>query len=99
METSHAPAEHFWTARDLAAVLRVAVGSIYNWVSQGRLPAQRVNGCLRFDPADVRTWLERQRWSTPLLPFERTDDPRASAEWHTRRRVVLLNPGRDERRK
>jgi len=99
VEKNPAPVEHFWTARDLAAVLRVSSGSVYNWVSQGRLPAQRVNGCLRFDPADVRAWLDVQRRSMPLFPFEPANDPSASTDAPPRTRVIPFDPGRDKRRK
>ena len=99
VEKNPAPVEHFWTAQDLAAVLQVASGTVYNWVSQGRLPAQRINGCLRFDPADVRTWLEGQRRSIPLFFFEPVNDPSPSTDAHARTRVIPFDPGRDKRRK
>jgi excisionase family DNA binding protein len=99
VEKNPAPVDHFWTAQDLAAVLQVASGTVYTWVSQGRLPAQRVNGCLRFDPADVRAWLDGQRRSIPPLPFESAKDTTASTDAYARTRVIPFDPGRDKHRK
>lgn len=54
--------ERLWTVRDVAAFLRVPVGTIYQWrVRSEGPPAMRLGRHLRFDPAEVVAWARRQR--------------------------------------
>ena len=49
-------AECLWTAKDVAAFLRVSVSWVYLHVQQGDLPYRRVGGLVRFAPEDVRAY-------------------------------------------
>ncbi len=48
------------TVAELAERLKIAPGSIYHWVSQGRLPFIRFSArCIRFRESDVASLLDR----------------------------------------
>ena len=50
-----------WTAQDVADYLTVPIATLYQWRYLGTGPtAYRVGRHLRYEPAAVRTWLERQ---------------------------------------
>ncbi|MEV4810272.1 helix-turn-helix transcriptional regulator [Micromonospora avicenniae] len=53
--------ERLWTVQDVAAFLGVPVGTLYQWRYRRTGPrAARVGRHLRYDPADVRAWLDQQ---------------------------------------
>jgi len=47
--------------RELSEWLGVATGTLYNWVSYGRLPHTKLGRCLRFDPDEIDKWLDRAK--------------------------------------
>lgn len=49
-----------WTVEDVAQYLRVAVQSVYRWVSQEKIPHLKVGGSLRFDPKEIQEWLSKK---------------------------------------
>lgn len=49
-----------WTAADVARFLRVGRNRPYELAERGELPCIRIGQRLRFDPAKVREFLERQ---------------------------------------
>lgn len=49
------------TVRDVAALLRMPVKSIYSMVDQRRIPVIRLGRSLRFLRSDVVTWLSKHR--------------------------------------
>jgi predicted DNA-binding transcriptional regulator AlpA len=55
------PGERLWTVGDTAAWLGVPVATLYQWRTRHLGPrAYRVGRYLRYDPADVRAWLDEQ---------------------------------------
>ncbi|MGW4461794.1 helix-turn-helix domain-containing protein [Micromonospora sp. NPDC004704] len=50
-----------WSVEDVSAYLRIPVETLYRWrkVRYGP-PAARVGRHLRYDPADVRSWVKKQ---------------------------------------
>lgn len=46
---------------ELAKGLKVAQGTVYAWVDRGLIPHIRLERCIRFDPAEIREWLEKKR--------------------------------------
>jgi excisionase family DNA binding protein len=53
--------EPCWTVAEVAAYLRVPVETLYTWRKRKYgPPAARVGRHLRYDPADVRAWVEGQ---------------------------------------
>lgn len=47
--------------QDLSAHWGIPKATIYNWVSQGRLPHIKLGRCLRFDPEEIRRFEERSK--------------------------------------
>lgn len=47
----------WFTADSLAAYLQVSDRMIRKWVAEGRLRSYKLDGCRRFDPEDVQTFL------------------------------------------
>lgn len=39
-------------------MLNVNPKTIYQWAELGQIPHYKINGCVRFDPEEVKTWLE-----------------------------------------
>jgi len=53
--------EPTWTVEDVAAFLRVPVGTLYQWRHRRTGPrASKVGRHLRYNPVEVRTWLADQ---------------------------------------
>jgi len=48
---------HF-TAKQLSATLQIAESTIYEWVHLGYIPHIRLGRCVRFNLAEVQTWLQ-----------------------------------------
>lgn len=61
-----APAErpYFYTARELALILRVTENTIYRLARRGELPSFTIGRSIRFRTADVEAWLERTRMAS-----------------------------------
>jgi len=56
-----AEAQRLWTVVDVSRFLGVPVGTLYQWrTKSGGPPAYRVGRHLRYDPAQVRTWVGEQ---------------------------------------
>jgi excisionase family DNA binding protein len=51
----------WFTADSLAAYLQVSDRMIRKWVAEGRLRSYKLDGCRRFDPADVELFLAALR--------------------------------------
>ena len=54
------PAPELLTVNELRGVLKVSRGTVYKLVNRGELRAVRVGERLRFRPADVDRYLERE---------------------------------------
>ncbi|MEQ4300554.1 helix-turn-helix domain-containing protein [Plantactinospora sp. B6F1] len=53
--------EPLWTVEDVSSFLGVPVSTLYQWRYRRTGPkASRVGRHLRYDPAAVRAWLDRQ---------------------------------------
>ena len=51
------------TVKDVAGLLRAQPSSIYAWAKEGKIPAFKINGILRFDLSEVREWIGKSRIS------------------------------------
>ena len=51
----------FFTERTLADYLAVSERTIRNWIRRGDLPSYKLGAARRIDPADVETFLARNR--------------------------------------
>ncbi|MGD9852467.1 MAG: helix-turn-helix domain-containing protein [Nitrospirales bacterium] len=52
-----------WTIATLSTYLQIKASTLYAWVAQGKIPALRIHGLIRFDPKDIQGWL--QQWREP----------------------------------
>lgn len=58
--------EPLLTAQEVADLLSVPIATLYQWRSRGCGPAgMRIGRHVRYDPADVHAWLDRQRDPRP----------------------------------
>lgn len=53
---------------ELAAGMRVARITVYQWARRGVIPHLKIEGVIRFDPADLLPWLESKRKAAVKLP-------------------------------
>lgn len=53
------PVEPLWTIQDFAKFLGRSVHGAYKVVERHKVPHYKPGGLLRFDPAEVRKWLEQ----------------------------------------
>jgi excisionase family DNA binding protein len=53
---------------ELAAGLKVAHGTVYAWCERGLIPYIRIGKCIRFDPVEIRGWLETNRKAAQKNP-------------------------------
>jgi len=51
----------FFTTETLASYLQVSDRTIRKWVAEGRLRSYKLDGCRRFDPADVDSFVAQFR--------------------------------------
>ena len=51
----------WFTPGTLAAYLQVSERMVRKWVEQGRLRSYKIDGCRRFDPADVDVFVAQFR--------------------------------------
>ena len=49
------------TVRDVAQIFNVSEKSVYRWISQGKLPAYRINDQYRFNRAELLDWAAAQK--------------------------------------
>ncbi|MGX4657629.1 helix-turn-helix transcriptional regulator [Micromonospora sp. SCSIO 07396] len=57
----NATPERLWSVADVSAFLGIPVGTLYQWRHRRIGPrASRVGRHLRYDPADVRAWLNQK---------------------------------------
>jgi excisionase family DNA binding protein len=50
--------EHFLDVRGLSRYLNIKPSTLYAWVVQGKIPALKIHGLVRFRLADVDGWLK-----------------------------------------
>jgi len=51
------------TIKELSEILKVKVKTIYQWAELGQIPCIKLNGCLRFDLADINAWINNSKKS------------------------------------
>ncbi len=59
--TTTETSDQTWTVHEVAAFLRIPVGTLYQWRHRRTGPkAAKVGRHLRYHPDEVRAWFERQ---------------------------------------
>lgn len=51
------------TPKEVAEILNCKPSSVYAWAKEGKIPAFKINGLLRFDLSEVREWIDKSRVS------------------------------------
>ncbi len=46
------------TVKDLSNILNVKEKTLYQWAKLEQIPYIKLNGSLRFDPTDIKDWVE-----------------------------------------
>jgi excisionase family DNA binding protein len=54
-------AEPLWTVADVLAFTRMRRTWLYERIARNELPHYRLGGAVRFNPQEIRAWLERTR--------------------------------------
>lgn len=54
------PDEALWRVQEVAGFLHASASWVYHAAEAGRLPCVRLGGLLRFRPAEIRAWVDRQ---------------------------------------
>jgi excisionase family DNA binding protein len=49
------------TSREAATILNVSARTLWTLTNEGDLPSVRVGHSVRYDPADLRAWIERRK--------------------------------------
>jgi excisionase family DNA binding protein len=63
-----------WTSRETAAALSISERTLWKLTNAGDIPCVRIGRAVRYDPADVSRWIERQKNAT-LSPETATEGP------------------------
>jgi excisionase family DNA binding protein len=50
-----------WTCHEAAAALSISLRTLWALTSEGRIPCVRINRSVRYDPRDIRFWIESQK--------------------------------------
>jgi len=58
------------TVRDVSSLLKVSEKTVYRWISQGILPAYRVNEQYRFNRAELLEWATSRKMNVAAELFE-----------------------------
>ena len=61
------------TVKDVSTWLQVKPATVYGWVAEGKMPALRLGGLIRFRREDIHTWLAGCQIEppNPLRPVDR----------------------------
>lgn len=49
------------TPKDVAELLQISVRTLERWVAEGKLPAIRLGRLIRFDPDDIRKFIDERK--------------------------------------
>ena len=49
------------TARQAARVLTISARTLWSLTKDGQIPAVRIGRAVRYDPADLRRWIDRAK--------------------------------------
>ncbi len=48
----------FVTVKELSQFLKVKESTLYSWVHNGSIPFHKLNGLVRFDMEEIKTWVK-----------------------------------------
>jgi excisionase family DNA binding protein len=50
-----------WTSREAAQALTISERKLWSLTNEGSIPCVRIGRAVRYDPADIRAWIESQK--------------------------------------
>jgi excisionase family DNA binding protein len=53
--------ERLWTIEDVANFCQLRVGIVKYWVRNSEIPFMKLGRQIRFNPDDIREWVQRKR--------------------------------------
>ena len=56
--------ESLWSLKELAEYLNIAEKTVYSYAQKGQIPGFKIVGNWRFDPEDIKAWVEAQKSET-----------------------------------
>lgn len=63
-----------WRVEEAAEYLGIRPKTLYEWVRTGRVPYRKLGFNVRFDPDELRSWVQQQPAVTPGAPPAATPD-------------------------
>jgi excisionase family DNA binding protein len=57
-----------WTSREAAAALNISERTLWKLTNEAKMPCVRIGRAVRYDPEDIRAWIERTK--TAVAPLE-----------------------------
>jgi excisionase family DNA binding protein len=63
----------YLTIKDVSTMLQIKPSTLYVWVAQGKIPALKIHGVIRFQREKIEAWLEgcQLEQPNPSRPAER----------------------------
>jgi excisionase family DNA binding protein len=59
------------TVKQVSEWLNMKPSTLYLWASQGKIPSRKFHGLIRFDPEEIKQWVDASRSiSKPLPPID-----------------------------
>jgi excisionase family DNA binding protein len=55
------PLKLLWTSREAAQALSISERTLWSLTHDGKIPCIRIGRSVRYDPADIREWIECQK--------------------------------------
>ena len=50
-----------WTSRQAAKALAISERKLWDLTNEGAIPCIRIGRAVRYDPGDIRTWIDAQK--------------------------------------
>jgi excisionase family DNA binding protein len=54
-----------WTSREAAAAMSISERTLWSLTNRGDIPCIRIGRAVRYDPADIRSWINSQKTANP----------------------------------
>lgn len=88
--------DKLWTVEETAKFLGCSPKTVYGWAQSGHMPAYKLKRLVRFDSAEVKAWVEKNRvnQAVPAEQVRRKGKPRRDLDIDLtiRRNIDSLKP-------
>jgi excisionase family DNA binding protein len=54
-----------WTSRETAAAMGISERTLWKLTNDGDIPCVRIGRAVRYDPTDIRSWIQTQKAANP----------------------------------